>query len=195
MQSWGCSRCFRVRAYLKHLFLNWEWSQCAQPYSASLHMKNKTHRATFYFKSLSHYNLHFKGQGEEKGSYDNYIFSPMVYYLLYISVGNLIPWSKKKKKVLGKRETRWFSQLCDAMGNRQQKRQLIGMMSSTQKHWNHFVTKRHNPINYGKNNFYPLHVIVINGLHLFIESGYCIVISLSLFLYLSISLQIDRGIF
>lgn len=103
MQSWGCSRCFRVRAYLKHLFLNWEWSQCAQPNSASLHMKNKTHRATFYLKSLSHYNLHFKGQGEEKGSFDNYIFSPMVYYLLYISVGNLIPWSKKKKKLfLGK---------------------------------------------------------------------------------------------
>lgn len=138
---------FRVRAYLKHLFLNWEWSQCAQPYSASLHMKNKTHRATFYFKSLSHYNLHFKGQGEEKGSYDNYIFSHMVYYLLYIFSGqsNSMMQKKKKKKFLGKWETRWFSQLCDAMGNRQQKRQLIIVMSSTQKHWNHFVTK-HNPI-------------------------------------------------
>ena len=100
MHSWGCSRYFRVIAYLKHLLLNWEWSQCAQPNSASLHMKDKTHRATFYFQSLSHYNLHFKGQGEEKGSYDNYILSPMVYYLLYISVGNLIPWSKKKKNSL-----------------------------------------------------------------------------------------------
>ena len=182
MQSWGCSRCFRVKAYLKHLFLNWEWSQCAQPNSASLHMKNKTHRATFYFKSLSHYNLHFKGQGEEKGSFDNYIFSPMVYYLLYISVGNLIPWSKKKKKnysLVSENKMIFTIMWCHGK-QRQRKRQVIGMMSSIQKHWNHFVTKRHNPINYRKNNFYPLRVIVINGLYLYIESGYYIVISLSL---------------
>ena len=154
MHSRGCSRYFRVRAYLKHLLLNWEWSQCAQPNSASLHMKNKTHRATFYFKSLSHYNLHFKGQGEEKGSYDNYILSPMVYYLLYISVGNLIPWSKKKKKFLGKWKTRWFSQLCDATENRGSKSDNLLVWCQVLGNTEIILWQKDiNPINYENNHF------------------------------------------
>lgn len=161
MQSWGCQECFRVKHIQKlHLFLNWEWSQCAQPYSASLHIKPTELLSTSSLYLITIYASRDKVK-RERQLWVLHLTHELLPSLHFSGASNSMMQKKKKKKFLSKWETRWFSQLCDAMGNRQQKRQLIGMMSSTQKHWNHFVTKRHNPINYEKN--ISTHCIVISN--------------------------------